>query len=375
MPGLPLYKQIINDIKEHIFDGTLRPGDRVPSEHELSTAYMVSSITSKNALAELCDKGYIVRHKGKGSFVNSLELLMLIPDFSNSAYSRNEFHSKTIGLIVPSMKTGIDQLLLNYIEEYVGKTDYLLTLVITREDQEQESNAIEKLRAQGACGLIIFPTEHELYNESILRLNLEKYPFVLIDRYLKGIRTNIVCTDNYNVSKQATAHLLDINCKDIVFVSPDSRNTVTEERFNGYKDTLFEHDIVVNMHNACLLPLALQDPLLKKERIAQFLLSNPSIDGIFCANKEMATYIITILHEQNTLNQYHVCAFDYCDHPNVSYIQQDVSMIARECVSVLLENIHGNTDPKQIRVPAVFHKLLSGCSIDESGRKSPQKVT
>ena len=46
MLGIPLYKQIINDILEKIFNGTLRPGDRIPSEHELSTSYMVSSITS-----------------------------------------------------------------------------------------------------------------------------------------------------------------------------------------------------------------------------------------------------------------------------------------------------------------------------------------
>lgn len=51
--SLPLYKQIIMDLLEQILDGELRPGDRVPSEHELSSSYRVSSITSKNALTEL----------------------------------------------------------------------------------------------------------------------------------------------------------------------------------------------------------------------------------------------------------------------------------------------------------------------------------
>ena len=42
--SLPLYKQIIMDLLEQILDGELRPGDRVPSEHELSNSYRVSSI-------------------------------------------------------------------------------------------------------------------------------------------------------------------------------------------------------------------------------------------------------------------------------------------------------------------------------------------
>lgn len=352
---LPLYKQIIHDILQKIFDGSLRPGDRIPSEHDLCSNYMVSSITAKNALAELTSKGYIIRQKGKGSFVNSLENLMQIPDFSNTVSHRNIFQSKTIGLIVPSMKTGIDQQLLNCIEKEISQTDYLMTLVITREDQRQETNAIQKLKTQGTSGLIIFPTEHELYNEAILQLSLEKYPFVLVDRYLKGIRTNTVCINNYEVTKQAISYLLDKHCKNIVFISPDSRNTVTEERLSSFKDTLLENNINISTHNICMIPIDLTKADMKRNKITRFLLSDPTIDGIFCANREMASYVCDILNEQDSWNRYHICAFDYMEHARVSYIQQDVSTIAHECSTILLENIQGNTVPRQIRVAATFY--------------------
>ena len=183
--SLPLYKQIIMDLLEQILDGELRPGDRVPSEHELSNSYRVSSITSKNALTELAEKGYIVRIKGKGSFVNSAEALLNIPDFTHTLQQRIVMKAKTIGLIVPSMKTTIDQQLLNAVEMELAPTEYILAISITRESQQLESASIQKFRESGVSGLIIFPTEHEMYNEEILKLNLSDFPFVLVDRYLR----------------------------------------------------------------------------------------------------------------------------------------------------------------------------------------------
>lgn len=352
MAELPLYKLIMNDILTEIIAGRLRPGDRIPSEHELCETYMVSSITAKNALSELAGKGYIIRQKGKGSFVHSQEHLMTITDYVNTTANRSVFHCKTIGLIMPSMITGIDQQLLNYIEEEISKTDYLLTLIITRENQEKETTAVERLKAWGASGLIIFPAEHEIYNEAILKLNLDKFPFVLVDRYLKGIRTNTVCTNNYEITKEALSYLLKQNCRDIVFLSPDSRNTVTEERFNAFKDSLLENDIILSSHNSCLLPLDLKDPADKKKRIEEFLDSYPTLDGIFCVNKEMTSYVIELLNERRAWGQYKIFAFDYHNHPTIPSIRQDIPAIARECVRILLESIQGSTEPKQIRVPA-----------------------
>lgn len=339
--SMPLYKQIIHDILEQIHNGELRPGDRILSENELSGKYMVSSITSKNALAELADKGYITRIKGKGSFVNSIENLASIPSYSNTMNHRTIMHSKTIGLVIPSMKTGIDQQLLNAVEMELSKTEYILAIIITRENQLLESGAIKKLRDRGASGLIIFPTEHEMYNEEILKLNLDGFPFVLVDRYLKGIRASCVYTDNYGITRNAVTHMLKNGCHNPAFISPNSRNTVTEDRLNGFKDTLFEQDIAFSTQSMCKINLSITEPEEKKDIIRHYLKENPEIDGLFCANKEMAKYICSILTSDKLWEQYRVYAFDYADDPRVSYIHQDIPRMAADCVSILMELIQG----------------------------------
>ena len=95
-----------------------------------------------------------------------------------------------------------------------------------------------------------------MYNEEILKLNLSDFPFVLVDRYLRGIRSSCIYTDNYDISKLATLHLLEQGCQHVAFLSPDSHNTVTSDRINGFQDGLYEQGMTVLPENLCMIPSA-----------------------------------------------------------------------------------------------------------------------
>jgi len=44
----------------------------------------------------------------------------------------------------------------------------------------------------GAAGLLIFPIDAEQYNEGIIKLKMDDYPFCTHRRYLPGIETSYV---------------------------------------------------------------------------------------------------------------------------------------------------------------------------------------
>jgi GntR family transcriptional regulator len=71
---IPLYYQIKSRLLEAIEAGHLNPGDRVPSERELTTQFGVSRMTARQALIELENKGYLYRLQGKGTFVSTPKL-------------------------------------------------------------------------------------------------------------------------------------------------------------------------------------------------------------------------------------------------------------------------------------------------------------
>lgn len=84
-PGpLPLYRRIYHDLRAKIDNGEYGPGDRLPSELDLSRAYGVSRITSRQALDLLSTEGLLVRRQGMGSFVSTSRLtqpLVRLTDF------------------------------------------------------------------------------------------------------------------------------------------------------------------------------------------------------------------------------------------------------------------------------------------------------
>lgn len=65
----PRYAAIKQSISDGVRDGSLKPGDRVPSEAELVEKFDVSRMTANRALRELQSAGVIVRRAGSGSFI------------------------------------------------------------------------------------------------------------------------------------------------------------------------------------------------------------------------------------------------------------------------------------------------------------------
>jgi DNA-binding transcriptional regulator YhcF (GntR family) len=65
----PLSAQLAQLLRELIRSGELSPGDRVPSEPQLSRQYSVSRDTAQRALAMLAEEGLITRRRGVGSIV------------------------------------------------------------------------------------------------------------------------------------------------------------------------------------------------------------------------------------------------------------------------------------------------------------------
>ena len=63
------YYQVKQHVLERIGAGTLRAGERVPSENELVRALAVSRMTANRALKELTAEGVLVRIAGVGTFV------------------------------------------------------------------------------------------------------------------------------------------------------------------------------------------------------------------------------------------------------------------------------------------------------------------
>lgn len=71
--GKPIYEQIASQVKGMIMNGTLRPGDALPSMRLLAKELRISVITTKRAYEDLERDGFITTVVGKGSFVKEAD--------------------------------------------------------------------------------------------------------------------------------------------------------------------------------------------------------------------------------------------------------------------------------------------------------------
>jgi len=88
---VPLHQKIRGDIEGRIMAGALRPGDRIPFEHQLMRSYGCSRMTVSKALSGLAAAGLITRQRRAGSFVAQPKIHMAalaIPDIREEVISR-----------------------------------------------------------------------------------------------------------------------------------------------------------------------------------------------------------------------------------------------------------------------------------------------
>lgn len=71
--GVPVYRQLMDQIRFHVASGLLKPGDELPSTRVLSTELGVNPMTISKAYSFLEREGVVERRPGRSLVVRSIE--------------------------------------------------------------------------------------------------------------------------------------------------------------------------------------------------------------------------------------------------------------------------------------------------------------
>ena len=69
--GLPVYRQMIDQVKYYVASDALKPGDQLPSIRELAQSLAINPTTVVRVYTELEREGVIEMRHGKGAFVTA----------------------------------------------------------------------------------------------------------------------------------------------------------------------------------------------------------------------------------------------------------------------------------------------------------------
>ena len=356
-----LYERLYNYVLDDIRKGSLRSGDRVPSEKELARKHGVSRITSMRALQNLEHAGLVERIRGKGTFV-ARDLGRLPELVDGEQQTRSRRLAARIAFLLPDPSPAYGLELLNAIEERAGESGLSLVVKRSRGVQEEEERAIEALMGSGSVdGLIVFPVNGEFYNASLLRLALAKRPLVLVDRHLKGIAASSVYTDNVAAARELTGHILDSGHKHVAFVSSPPANTSSiEDRLHGYRAAFSQRGLGLDgQHLLTDLTSGYPNPESRipadREAVRSFLESRESITGFVASEYPIALIIRDVLRGMLRLEGTMIACFDsprgQFVEPRFTHIQQNEREMGRRAVDMLLAQLDGQRTPSQSIVP------------------------
>ena len=223
------YGTVYNDLLAKIKSGALKVGDKLPTESELTVLYGVSRITVSRALKELADINLVYRVKKAGTFVNG------------------KLNHKNMQLIIPVILAYYDEAdeIMSGMESVTLSHNIFLPRFNSKNNVVRERKILrELLDGNNVDGLIAYPcTSREnvdIYAEFLLR----GIPVVCIDRFIEGIDTPLVTTDNARCMERIVDELARRGHERIAFFSLSDKMAITEtERFKGYCSGLIQNGL------------------------------------------------------------------------------------------------------------------------------------
>lgn len=342
--------QIRQYIIDHIQQKKWKPDDKIPSENELAEKFKVSRITVKKALDSLVEEGIIYRIQGRGSFVAKEKDSQSVI-YQNKVPQKNM--NKLIACIIPRLNSQFITIIVSEIEKLLAQHGYRVILCQTYDSQQIETQILKEVLRLGVDGIIIYPAEGETYSEEILKLTLEKFPLVLIDRYFRGIGANSVCSDNILGAYEATTHLLELGHSRIGIISsvPDGTTSI-EDRIKGFEKALTEHNIPID-HHLYLLDLILEEHNnINKDKIRDFLTDHHDITALFVINNgltvmEVAMEMGFTIPEDLSIIMFDDYEFSHLLKVPPTCMRQQEKLLGQEAVKLIISTIENPLQKRQ----------------------------
>ena len=360
------YQKVYASLLSDICSGVLKPDTRLPKDVELAQRFGVSTITITHALNALKADGYVSRIKGSGSFVR----LPQTPRADGASpapapdCAEENGESALLGLVLEHATSCFGLDMLYAMDEKAMQADCRLLTRFSYGIREKETQEIEFLLRQGIRGLIVMPCHGSYYSESILKLVLDGFPVVLIDKKMDGIPIVSVRTDGAAAMEQLVEHLAAKGCRHIGFIATEADATSSvQERRQGFYHGL-ERRGLPRPTEGCLKVRTFRqdysDNLCREdvEDIRQYLTEQRNtIDSVICTEYGIARCAWAAAGEIGWRQLPILCMDENYLAPEIhfTHVRQNEREIAEKAMQQLFSMMDGKKkESKDILVPGLF---------------------
>lgn len=143
--------------------------------------------------------------------------------------------SGSIAIVVPFIHQEVFSFAIKSMEEILRGAGYNVLICQSFESFEQEKEIIENLKHLKIDGIIISISKETKRIHHLSALQKENIPIIFFDRMIEIGAVNSVVINNYNGAYQATNHLIEQGCKNIIHLVGRKGVTIFNERRRGFE--------------------------------------------------------------------------------------------------------------------------------------------
>ena len=206
---------------------------------------------------------------------------------------RNQ-QTNTIGIIVHELNSNFITSVLAGVEKVTTEAGYDLIIAHSSESFMKEAANAKNLfhkRVDGLIASLSFDTKNMDHFKPFIKKGV---PVIFFDRVEQDGDSTVVIIDNYKCGYQATEHLIEQECNRIVHVTASLNRNVYSQRYQGYRDALFDAGIPFNENFLIVKDLSEKAGI---EAAKQMLKMKPLPDGAFITNDFVAAVCMRTLKE------------------------------------------------------------------------------
>ncbi len=282
---------------------------------------------------------------------------------SHAARAMKSERTRTLGLIVPSLRDEFFANLADTVQTLARQKDHVLIVLASADDAVQEIREIAVFERHRVDGIIVVPPRKQTRN-FIAAVESLRVPVVAIDRPLLCRNSSVTC-DNYQAALAATQHLIDHGRRHILCLAGNQELYTIQQRQRGYYDAIRKAGLQPD-----LLALDTTESLgsMLKERLSTS--AQPRPDAVFALlNVAAIAAYEEILGSGLSIPQ-DIALVGFDDFPlssilcpAISVVRQPTADIGRAATRLIFEQIEtGVTTPHHMTLEARFIPRQScGC--------------
>lgn len=338
--GTALYKAVKEDILRKITSASMSAHEKLPSESAIAKEYGVSKMVGKMALNALEEEGYIYRKPRSGSYKSERDPLSEKLDGGFAHGARKRF----VGVIMPQFDPYCTEIVAG-LERYFLLAGYNIVLRLSRASSQLEEDALIELSALDCvAGIILFPTSRRFCGDQLLRMQLNRYPIVLIDTFFRELSLDSVSHDHYKGAFDMTNYLIDMGHENICFLtSAPSEAYSRQERVRGFQDAILSRDMKYDKRMVYELEV---EETAEQYRNFVDRIAGDNTTCVFCGNDYIAKELLNQALSRGIRVPENLSIAGYTDNAFLSFmsiglttVRQPVNRFCKEAAALLMRRI------------------------------------